>query len=394
MVSSLFGLLGLFAPLKFSGLTRGDKFFSLKPLTKPISRIIFALDIQFINPKLNFKTMNEIKANIIEALGVEIADLERVMKEEARLQRELEQQEREAAYRERVSCASEMMQRDYTDNDALLAPILPRQGVVALVGSSDSGKSSLLRGLAMAIVAGESEYIGFPLRPRYNRAMYISTEDDEASLSRLMRMQILDSERERYDGLHFIFDTDNILETIELGMQSHTPDVVIVDAFADLYTGPLNENNRVRSYLNLYSQLAQRHSTLFIFLHHTGKRTEVLAPSKHNAIGSQGFEAKMRLMMELRHDPTRPDIRHLCIVKGNYLSKEFKNESFVLYFTPGLNFVSTGERVPFAALRERDAERDERIAQARAMREEGMSLQQIADVLGYKSASSVSRLLE
>ena len=159
--------------------------------------------------------MTEIKKNIIEALGIDIANLEQQLKEEARLEREIEQHEREAVYRERVSPASEMMQRDYTENDTLLEPILPRQGVVALVGSSDSGKSSLLRGLAMAIVAGRDEYIGFRLHPRYNRAMYISTEDDEASLSRLMRMQILDSEREQYEGLHFVFDTDNLLETIE-----------------------------------------------------------------------------------------------------------------------------------------------------------------------------------
>ena len=337
--------------------------------------------------------MTEIKNSLIEALGIDIANLEQELKREKELQSVMEAQEREAAYRERVSVASVMMQRDYTECDTLLEPILPRQGVVALVGSSDSGKSSLLRGLAMAIVAGKSDYIGFALHPRYNRAMYISTEDDEASLSRLMRMQIMDSEREQYEGLHFIFDTDNLLETIELGMQSNRPDVVIVDAFADLYTGPLNENNRVRSFLNTFSQLATKYNTLVIFLHHTGKRTESLAPSKHNAIGSQGFEAKMRLLMELRQDPTRHDIRHLCIVKGNYLSSEYKHHSFELRFTPELNFEATGERVPFAMLRQHNDEHDERAEQARALRDEGMTLQQIADMLGYKSRSSVSILL-
>ena len=332
--------------------------------------------------------------SIIEELGLEIAELEKELKRDKELRREAEAEERLAAYRERVSSASEMMQREYTDNDTLLDPILPRQGVVGLVGSSDSGKSSLLRGLAMAIVAGKSDYIGFALRPRYNRAMYISTEDDEASLSRLMRMQILDSERERYEGLHFIFDTDNLIETIELGMQSHTPDVVIVDAFADLYTGPLNENNRVRSFLNIFSQLAVKYNTVVIFLHHTGKSTESLAPSKHNAIGSQGFEAKMRLLMELRPDPTRHDIRHLCIVKGNYLPSEYKHDSFELRFTPSLNFEATGERVPFALLRERNEERDDKAEQARALREEGMTMRQIAETMGYKSASTVLNLLK
>ena len=34
-----------------------------------------------------------------------------------------------------------------------------------------------------------------------------------------------------------------------------------------------------------------------------------------------------------------------------------------------------------------------RAAEARALREEGMTLQQIADALGYKNRSSVSRIL-
>ena len=76
--------------------------------------------------------------SIIEELGLEIAELERELKRDKELRREAEAEERLAAYRERVSSASEMMQREYTDNDTLLDPILPRQGVVGLVGSSDS----------------------------------------------------------------------------------------------------------------------------------------------------------------------------------------------------------------------------------------------------------------
>jgi hypothetical protein len=155
----------------------------------------------------------------------------------------------------------------------------------------------------------------------------------------------------------------------------------------------MNENNRVRSFLNAFSQLAVKYNTLVVFLHHTGKRTESLAPSKHNAIGSQGFEAKMRLVMELRPDPERHDIRHLCIVKGNYLPSEFKHDSFELRFTPSLNFEATGERVPFNLLRERNEERDEKAELARAMREEGKSYRQIAEELGYKSATTVLNLL-
>ena len=300
-----------------------------------------------------------------------------------------------------IAHASDMMMLNDTTAPTLLDPILPRQGVVALVGSSDSGKSTLLRGLAMAIVRGDSEYIGFGLNSRYRRAIYVSTEDDAQSLGSLMRRQTASptpDEAMRYDGLHFIFDTENLLETLELGLKSYPPDVVIVDAFADLYCGPMNENNRVRSFLQGFADLAQRYDTLFIFLHHTGKRTESLAPSKHNAIGSQGFEAKMRLMMELRTDPERADIRHLCIVKGNYLSADYKRESFALRFTPELNFEATGERVRFEELRERNPERDseelEKLELIRSMQAEGRTQQQIADALGYKDRSTIAKIIK
>ena len=332
--------------------------------------------------------MNEIQNNdIVEALR---RDTQRLIDE----MHEREEAEKQT-FRKYLVNGFDMLQATTHEMDYLMSPLLPRVGVAALVGSSDSGKSTLLRGLAMAISSGARHYLGFELHPKHHSAIYISTEDDAAAIGALMQRQLeeLCTPKEAYATLDFIFDTDNLIENLEAMLEDKPRDLVIVDAFADLYTGPMNENNRVRSFLNNFSQLAVKHNTLVIFLHHTGKRTESLAPSKHNAIGSQGFEAKMRLLMELRQDPMRHDIRHLCIVKGNYLSSEYKHDSFELRFTPSLNFEATGERVPFGLLRERNEEHDEKAEQARAMRDEGMTLQQIADALGYKNRSSVSRIL-
>ncbi len=284
------------------------------------------------------------------------------------------------------------------EHDCLVDPIIPRTGIVALVGTSDSGKSTLLRSLAMAVASDQPSFLGFRLKPRHRSAIYVASEDDAQAIGSLMQRQLAElvTPPEAYSSLDFIFELDNLVDNLDKMLEEQPRDLVIIDAFADLYTGPMNENNRVRSFVNQFSQLSVKHSTLIIFLHHTGKRTESLAPSKHNAIGSQGFEAKMRLVMELRPDPEKHDLRHLCIVKGNYLPSDYKHDSFVLRFTPGLNFVATGERVPFALLRERSEatdERDERLERARALRAEGKTLQQIADELGYKSVSSVSKLL-
>lgn len=69
-----------------------------------------------------------------------------------------------------------------------------------------------------------------------------------------------------------------------------------------------------------------------LLLHHTGKRTESKPPHKSNILGAQGFESKTRLVIELRKDFMEPNIRHLCIVKGNHLPEEFKSSSIALEF--------------------------------------------------------------
>ena len=327
-------------------------------------------------------------ANLIEQLRIDTQRLIDEMMQKQELQKE--------TFRKYLVNGYDMLNLSAEQMDCLVEPILPRVGLAALVGTSDSGKSTLLRGLAMAVAAGREEYLGFALRPKHRSAIYISTEDDASAVGVLMQRQLeeLGALKESYTSLDFIFEIDNLVENLDKMLEDKPRDLVVVDAFADLYTGPMNENNRVRSFLNQFSQLAIKHSVLIVFLHHTGKRTETLNPSKHNAIGSQGFEAKMRLMMELRPDSVEHDLRHLCIVKGNYLPSEYKHDSFVLRFSPGLNFTATGERVPFSQLRDRsDDEVEDKAAIARAMREEGKTLQEIADALGYKSISSVHTLL-
>ena len=68
-----------------------------------------------------------------------------------------------------------------------------------------------------------------------------------------------------------------------------------------------------------------------------------------------------------------------CLLIGNALGSQ--------------GFEPTGERVPFAALKERNDDMDEKVLLAQEMRNEGKTLQEIADALGYKSISSVHTLL-
>jgi RecA-family ATPase len=173
-------------------------------------------------------------------------------------------------------------------------------------------------------------------------------------------------------------------------------DLVIIDCFADAYGGDLKDTTKIRFYLNQCRALALKHQCLFLFLHHTGKRSENLEPSKNNLLAGQGFEAKMRCVVELRVDPIRADHRHWCIVKGNYLAADHKQESYVLQFNPStFTFTDTQERTSMDLLAKRpDDGGRAKYDQAKALQDEGKTLAQIAKIMGYANAGSVSKLLQ
>ncbi|OQY92509.1 MAG: hypothetical protein B6D37_14550 [Sphingobacteriales bacterium UTBCD1] len=279
----------------------------------------------------------------------------------------------------------------------LVYPFLQQTGLACLAGSSDTGKSSLLRQLAVAIVAGENHFLEFQINARHRSVIYVSTEDLERETAYLLSRQAQGYKPELLRGLRFVFGTDDLYNEVDKRLSNKPADLVIIDCFADAYGSDLKDTQRIRTYLHPFQELAQKHECLILFLHHTGKRTENFEPSKNNLLSGQGFEAKMRLVIELRADPMSPLNRHLCIVKGNYLPASYKKESYVLQFDEQ-NFVfsNTGERMPFELLAKRaDIDNSKaKYEQAKELKDEGYSYEQIANAIGYNSKGSVSKLFE
>jgi RecA-family ATPase len=282
----------------------------------------------------------------------------------------------------------------------LVNPLFPQTGVVAFAGSSDTGKSTFLRQLATAISTGQEEFLGYPLNLKFRKAIYVSTEDDKFAMEYLLGVQYNGMQKQygeelnedEYQGLRFIFDTENVMAKLEAELSIEPVDAIIIDTFTDMYGDDLNSSNQVRNYLNTYSNLAERHQTLVIFLHHTGKRTEKLTPSKSNLLGSQGFEAKMRLVMTLRRDNNDSNLRHLCVVKGNYLKDDLKEKSIVLDFSEDMIFTNTGNTVPFEELgaSENDVKKKEMKGIAKDLKEDGKTCKEIARILHQEHEYSVS----
>jgi hypothetical protein len=232
----------------------------------------------------------------------------------------------------------------------LIEPIVPSVGVWAIVGSSDTGKSMILRQLAICVAQG-TDFLGRKINAVHNRCLFIATEDDSRSTGYILGKQA--QTLEGLENIRFHFETDNIPEYIEEQLKEKPVDLIIIDAWSDVFGQNLNDSALIRLTLNVYRSIANKYQCSIGFLHHTGKRTQKLVPSKDNILSGQGFEAKMRLVMELRTDVSDEDYKHLCIVKGNYLGKEYKTSSYKLHLDPdNFLFTDTGERVPFDELAE------------------------------------------
>ena len=231
----------------------------------------------------------------------------------------------------------------------LVEPFFQKSGLASLVGTSDTGKSTFLRQLSLAIVLGKADFIGFKLNPKHHRVIYVSTEDGPHSVSHSIRKQIKTIKDKKDDldlikNLTFLFDTENLHERLELMISEYPVDLIVIDAFTDVYTHEINANTQVRKFLNTYDTLAKQHDCLIVFLHHTGKRTQNNKPSKDSIIGSQAFEAKMRVVMELRSNSRNSNQKDLWVLKSNFLESEQKDKCHILNFSKDLTFSNSGHK--------------------------------------------------
>jgi RecA-family ATPase len=297
----------------------------------------------------------------------------------------------------------------------LLDPLFPKIGLASLVGSSDTGKSTLLRQLAISVSLGLDEFIGYKLFPQHQNVIFISTEDDPTSTSISIKkpiskiIQDTDKDINLLNHLRFIFEVDtnltnpdNIFNVLEKELKSNPTDLIIVDAFTDIFSGDINSSTKVREFLNQFSKIAKTYNCLILFLHHTGKKASKFSASKDNVLGSQAFEAKMRVVLELKPFPNDENLRTLTITKGNYISSKLKKYSKILSFDEDtLLFSDTGKEVlsdSITSLAYTNPKKDSMLPIIQKLHAEGKSVRQIETELknqGYKvSKSSVSNYLK
>jgi energy-coupling factor transporter ATP-binding protein EcfA2 len=263
-------------------------------------------------------------------------------------------------------------------------PIFPQIGVVGIIGPSDVGKSTFAKQLAIAIVSKETDFLGNPLNPKRCSVLYVSPEDGEEAVSSIMNKQAKDSVNDKnLTNLHFLFDGSQALEDIDEMLTEKPCDLVIIDPWSDVFFGNTNHLTEVRQNVSQFRELAVKHSTLILLIHHTSKNAEKYEPNKNRSNGSQGFEAKLRSLIDLR-EGKGDDERLLTIVKSNYLSKEIKKQAMVLNLdSETLLFSNTGKKQMISSPNEKNTKYDKEVWLKRytAIKSEFSTLS-IEDIIG------------
>ena len=245
----------------------------------------------------------------------------------------------------------ELLENPAERQPVLVEPLFPQCGLGAVIGSSDCGKSTLMRQLAACVACGR-DFLLWKTFPVHKRVLYVSTEDDSGAMSELLKRQnkAWQLSKEEAERVEFLFSCDCIAEKVEACLVAKPVDLVIIDTFGDICKDDISQSNNIRNLLNLFADTARRHGCFILFAHHIRKTGENTAPSKLNALGSQAFEAKMRVLIELRRSKRNKDLLHLCIVKGNYLPNDYKQQSFDLHTDSDMNFTATGGRTELSEI--------------------------------------------
>jgi hypothetical protein len=122
---------------------------------------------------------------------------------------------------------TELLKMEIMEIPKLWEPFFPARGLAGLTGSSDCGKSMFLRQLAIAVSINDSEFLGFPLHLKHQRALYICTEDDYEGIAALLQKQRGNLEENRLSNLHFLFDTSDLFGKLSRFLEKNRVDLIV-----------------------------------------------------------------------------------------------------------------------------------------------------------------------
>jgi RecA-family ATPase len=231
---------------------------------------------------------------------------------------------------------TELLSMKETKIPFLLEKLIPEKAITFLAGDSDTGKSLLYTQLATAIIEGKTEFLGLKLKAPLGKVLMLNSEDSPISISVRVKMQLSGKilSKEVSNKLSILANSQDAARKIEKILSKNPVDLVVIDAFADVFGEDINSSSAVRNFLNQFEALIQKYGCTVLIVHHIGKGKETLAANKSHMLGSVGTHGKARSVIMLSKPQSDSNFKSLKIVKNNYLGEDEKKQEILLEFDP------------------------------------------------------------
>lgn len=231
---------------------------------------------------------------------------------------------------------NELLSLKVSEVPFLVGNILPEKAITFLAGDSDVGKSLFYLQLVTAIIEEEKEFLGLKLNTIFKKALIINSEDSPVAIAVRIKKQLSGRllSKELSQRLTIVTNGHDVVKRISQILKKEPHDLVVIDAFADVFEDDMNSANAVRTFLNQFAELIQEYGCTVLFVHHIGKGKESLVANKGHMLGSVGTHGKARSVIMLSKLATNPNMKTLKIAKNNYVSEDVKNTEIYLEFDP------------------------------------------------------------
>jgi archaellum biogenesis ATPase FlaH len=300
----------------------------------------------------------------------------------------------------------ELLQTPQTEVPFLVENLIPAEAISILSGDSDAGKSSLYQQLALAIILGLTKFLGLKINPKFKRVLLVNTEDTPVSIKVRLLMQLNKTipSDEAAKRLTIMTVTQDVVQKIESKLKEEPVDLVVIDAYSDVFNGDTRSDNASRLFLNQFIDIIRKYKCAVLFVHHIGKTKDPAGPNKDSLLGSVAIHGKARSVLLLSKQKPNPMIKILKIAKGNYVSEEVKKKEIFLEFDPETLLhreitdttlkaeIKEQIRSPFP-VRSRRSSLQALKLKAKEMRENGSTLEEIG-IAFNRDKATISRWLK
>lgn len=165
------------------------------------------------------------------------------------------------------------LSKEPVPTDWLLENWVAKGELTMMIGASNTGKSFITMGLAIAVAQGDKTYLGEKLLTT-GKVLYIDEENSESEV--LRRMSKMGLTKEGQKNIHFYHyqkvrldkDADNILDDALL----INPELIIIDSLTRVHSQAEDQSGSMNALFNDgIMPLARETGAAVILIHHVGK---------------------------------------------------------------------------------------------------------------------------